>query len=72
MCFTGWQPGIQEGAAQWDEDWDKLEDEGETDFFCLSALIQLFLKMSSQCRCEITGFDILMNLCCLLQMAFSL
>ncbi|XP_027329528.1 epidermal growth factor receptor substrate 15-like 1 isoform X2 [Abrus precatorius] len=22
----GWQPGIQEGAADWDEDWDKLED----------------------------------------------
>ncbi|KAF8109881.1 hypothetical protein N665_0089s0002 [Sinapis alba] len=24
----GWQPGIQEGAADWDEEWDKLEDEG--------------------------------------------
>ncbi|XP_050230419.1 uncharacterized protein LOC126679435 [Mercurialis annua] len=24
----GWQPGIQEGTADWDEDWDKLEDEG--------------------------------------------
>ncbi|XP_050215165.1 uncharacterized protein LOC126666204 isoform X3 [Mercurialis annua] len=24
----GWQPGIQEGAAGWDEDWDKFEDEG--------------------------------------------
>ncbi|KAK7299784.1 hypothetical protein RJT34_10611 [Clitoria ternatea] len=22
----GWQPGIQEGAADWDGDWDKLED----------------------------------------------
>lgn len=22
----GWQPGIQEGAADWDEDWDKFED----------------------------------------------
>ncbi|MED6121829.1 hypothetical protein PIB30_033752 [Stylosanthes scabra] len=22
----GWQPGIQEEAADWDEDWDKLED----------------------------------------------
>ncbi|TQE13905.1 hypothetical protein C1H46_000536 [Malus baccata] len=21
----GWQPGIQEGAADWDEDWDKLK-----------------------------------------------
>ncbi|KAL4186434.1 hypothetical protein AMTRI_Chr09g14120 [Amborella trichopoda] len=24
----GWQPGIQEGAAEWDDDWDKFEDEG--------------------------------------------
>lgn len=26
----GWQPGIQEATADWDEDWDKLEDEGFT------------------------------------------
>lgn len=26
----GWQPGIQEGAADWDEDWDKFNDEGYT------------------------------------------
>ncbi|WZZ58374.1 hypothetical protein YC2023_058481 [Brassica napus] len=26
----GWQPGIQEVAADWDEDWDKLEEEGFT------------------------------------------
>lgn len=26
--FEGWQPGIQEGAADWDEIWDKFEDEG--------------------------------------------
>ncbi|RDX99916.1 EH domain-containing protein 2, partial [Mucuna pruriens] len=25
---AGWQPGIPEGAALWDEDWDKFEDEG--------------------------------------------
>uniref|UniRef100_A0A2P2KS90 Uncharacterized protein MANES_18G003700 n=1 Tax=Rhizophora mucronata TaxID=61149 RepID=A0A2P2KS90_RHIMU len=24
----GWQPGIQEGAVPWDEDWDKFEDQG--------------------------------------------
>ncbi|GAB2247037.1 hypothetical protein Droror1_Dr00006919 [Drosera rotundifolia] len=24
----GWQPGIQEGAADWDEEWDNFEDEG--------------------------------------------
>lgn len=26
----GWQPGIREEAADWDEDWDKFEDEGFT------------------------------------------
>lgn len=26
----GWQPGLQEGAADWDENWDKFEDEGFT------------------------------------------
>ncbi|KAK2660910.1 hypothetical protein Ddye_007443 [Dipteronia dyeriana] len=25
---VGWQPGIQEGASVWDEEWDKFEDEG--------------------------------------------
>ncbi|CAH2036697.1 unnamed protein product [Thlaspi arvense] len=25
---AGWQPGIQEGAALWDEEWDKFDDEG--------------------------------------------
>lgn len=24
----GWQPGFQEGAAVWDEEWDKFDDEG--------------------------------------------
>ncbi|KAL8125426.1 uncharacterized protein LOC141720441 [Apium graveolens] len=24
----GWQPGIQEGAADWNEGWDRFEDEG--------------------------------------------
>jgi len=26
--LEGWQPGIQEGAVDWDEEWDKFEDEG--------------------------------------------
>ncbi|XWS33965.1 hypothetical protein CRYUN_Cryun22dG0127800 [Craigia yunnanensis] len=26
----GWQPGIQEGAADWNEEWDKFEGEGFT------------------------------------------
>ncbi|TKY75336.1 EH domain-containing protein 2 [Spatholobus suberectus] len=25
---AGWQPGVPDGAALWDEDWDKFEDEG--------------------------------------------
>ncbi|XP_065848288.1 uncharacterized protein [Euphorbia lathyris] len=25
---VGWQPGIQESAAVWDEEWDKFEDDG--------------------------------------------
>ena len=27
LC-TGWQPGMQENAAEWDDDWDKFQDEG--------------------------------------------
>ncbi|THG05997.1 hypothetical protein TEA_000255 [Camellia sinensis var. sinensis] len=27
VSTTCWQPGIQEGAADWDENWDKFEDE---------------------------------------------
>lgn len=26
--ISGWHPGIPEGAAIWDEEWDKFEDEG--------------------------------------------
>ncbi|KAI4339469.1 hypothetical protein MLD38_024412 [Melastoma candidum] len=26
----GWQPGVQEAAADWDEDWDKFQEEGYT------------------------------------------
>jgi hypothetical protein len=25
---AGWQPGIQEKAALWDENWDKFDEEG--------------------------------------------
>ena len=31
----GWQPGIQVGAADWDEDWDKFEEEGMPEEFIL-------------------------------------
>jgi hypothetical protein len=26
--FLGWQPGIQETAYAWDEEWDRFGDEG--------------------------------------------
>jgi hypothetical protein len=29
LCLLGWEPGQQEGALEWDEDWDKFEDEGQ-------------------------------------------
>ncbi|KAI5066215.1 hypothetical protein GOP47_0018839 [Adiantum capillus-veneris] len=33
----GWQPGIQESAAQWDEEWDKFEEEG---FECVQEFME--------------------------------
>nr|POF10870.1 isoform 2 of eh domain-containing protein 2 [Quercus suber] len=37
-CFQeGWEPGIQEGAAVWDEEWDKFEDEGFANDLTLDA-----------------------------------
>ncbi|THG08538.1 hypothetical protein TEA_005077 [Camellia sinensis var. sinensis] len=32
-----WQPGIQKGAADWDENWDKFEDEGNLKPRCASC-----------------------------------
>jgi len=28
LCMLGWEHGTQEGTIEWDEDWDKFEDEG--------------------------------------------
>lgn len=33
----GWEPGIQEGATLWDEEWDKFEDEGFVNDLTLDA-----------------------------------
>ncbi|KAG2698105.1 hypothetical protein I3760_07G134900 [Carya illinoinensis] len=33
----GWEPGIQEGAALWDEEWDKFEDESFVNDLTLDA-----------------------------------
>lgn len=39
LISEGWQPGIQEGAADWDEEWDKFEDEGMfSEFIFISSL----------------------------------
>ena len=35
----GWQPGLQVGAADWDEDWDKFEDEGMLEEFILGIYL---------------------------------
>lgn len=32
FVIEGWQPGVPEISAVWDEDWDKFEDEGLTFF----------------------------------------
>ncbi|KAK4275262.1 hypothetical protein QN277_018377 [Acacia crassicarpa] len=37
---NGWQPGIPEGAAEWDEDWGKFEDEG-----CANDMISLLMRV---------------------------
>jgi hypothetical protein len=56
----GWQPGIQEGAATWDEDWDKFEDEGMLSTYpTLNYLSHLMLPLafpiSNKCH-ELSGF----------------
>lgn len=51
--FKGWEPGIQEGAALWDEEWDKFEDEGmpygSLPFFFPFAFKCLMLPFGSIC-----------------------
>lgn len=39
----GWQPGIPEVAAVWDEDWDKFEDEG----FSFDVAVPVGAKLAS-------------------------
>ncbi|EOA39507.1 hypothetical protein CARUB_v10008122mg [Capsella rubella] len=55
----GWQPGIQEVAADWDEDWDKLEEEGFTFVKELTLDIQNVIappkEKSSAWKKEVTG-----------------
>ncbi|XP_038976399.1 epidermal growth factor receptor substrate 15-like [Phoenix dactylifera] len=43
----GWQPGTQEGAADWDEDWDKFEDEGFMVVKDLGVEVENFVSASN-------------------------
>ncbi|CAN6544824.1 unnamed protein product [Malus baccata var. baccata] len=42
----GWQSGIQEGAADWDEDWDKFEDEGMPKMSYYSSLLMCQMSLA--------------------------
>lgn len=56
----GWQPGIEGTAADWDEDWDKFEDEGFTYVKELTLEVQNVIappKPKSAFREKVTLFD---------------
>lgn len=44
MDLLGWQPGIPDDSAIWDEEWDKFEDEG-----IQVVLDKLFNSLHLQC-----------------------
>lgn len=44
--LEGWQPGIQEGAVDWDEEWDKFEDEGMSPWHKQARIRLLFLPLA--------------------------
>lgn len=46
FLFLGWEPGAPEGAIDWDEDWDKFEDEG--DFYSVNLLLKVVPQCTSQ------------------------
>lgn len=55
----GWQPGIEGTAADWDEDWDKFEDEGFTYVKELTLEVQNVIappKPKSAFREKVTSF----------------
>ncbi|XP_044482199.1 epidermal growth factor receptor substrate 15-like isoform X2 [Mangifera indica] len=57
----GWQPGIQEGTADWDEDWDKFEDQGFTFVKELTLDVQNVIAppkpKSSPVRTDVTSMN---------------
>ena len=44
LYLLGWQPGIQEGTADWDENWDKFEDDGMSNCFWTFRVSLFFVK----------------------------
>ncbi|XP_042038142.1 epidermal growth factor receptor substrate 15-like 1 [Salvia splendens] len=55
----GWQPGIEGTAADWDEDWDKFEDEGFTYVKELTLEVQNVIappKLKSAFREKVSSF----------------
>ncbi|KAI7984827.1 hypothetical protein LOK49_LG14G00046 [Camellia lanceoleosa] len=47
---TNWQPGIQKGAADWDENWDKFEDEGMSNNFHIGLSEHLAESEAKMCK----------------------
>lgn len=71
MLFLGWQPGIQETAASWDEEWDRFGDEGmrlNLDSATMSIIECMFMLticiLNSVCcsACIYPGFSIIKEL----------
>jgi hypothetical protein len=55
--LLGWEPGPQEGSIEWEEDWDKFEDEGLHTFITFDAVILHFILMRP---CRVLLFNIIM------------
>jgi hypothetical protein len=49
LVILGWEPGAPEGAMDWDEDWDKFEDEGDL------YSVNLLLNLSCAAMCFVEG-----------------
>jgi epidermal growth factor receptor substrate 15 len=70
ILFTGWQPGIQETAAAWDEEWDRFGDEGMLAWMLILppspflVVFYIFFKKIKLCytTCMSPGFSILKEL----------
>ena len=50
----GWKPSIQENATEWDDDWDKFEDEG-------FSIVQDLMNEPNRNKNKTTGFQLIRN-----------